>query len=75
MIKYGVAYLNKDNKGFSKTEPWVLQCNSIDDAISRAGELIAIRCFHVTPFEYEYNINAQDDCVTWDYVENHKLWK
>lgn len=71
-MEYGVAYLDKDGKGFSDTEPWVLEAVGLNHCISSADNLLIQGFSKAIPFEYD---KENIESVTWDYVMNHIISK
>lgn len=67
--KYAVAYLDENGKGFSKTEPWIVDGISSHRCKIDVKEMIADGFKNVTPFKYGKRL----DYYNWDYVNRHKI--
>lgn len=67
---YGYAYVNKDGKGLSDTEPFINRDFDTFESAKQAA-VNSVRCFgikQVCIFKYDENI---PESVTWDYVREH----
>lgn len=69
---YGVAYLDKNKKGFTDTEPWVLETVGLNHCISSSIDLLMQGFPKAIPFEYD---KENIESVTWDYVMDHVVTK
>ena len=67
--KYGVAYLDKEGKGFSKTEPYIVDCGTERICRGYVKDMLEDGYNKVIPFMY----NERKDYYDWDYVKRNKF--
>lgn len=67
--EYGVAYLEEDGSGFSDTEPFIVDCISLNSCKECVKDMIKDGYKKVTPFKYGKRL----DYYSWDYINQHKL--
>lgn len=62
-MEYGVAYLDKNGKGFSRTEPWIMD-STVKRCINDSMSLLSEGCPKAIPFEYD---TYKTENITWNY--------
>lgn len=67
-MNYGVAYRDKNNKGFSETEPWInTDCDTKQAAVDLANNFKTDGCCYVCVFRYF----VLPESVTYTYVDKY----
>lgn len=70
-MEYGVAYLDKDGKGFSRTEPWVMDSTE-DRCVKDSTDLLSDGYPRAIPFKYDAE---KIESISWKYVMKHVVSK
>lgn len=81
MGNYGIAYLAKNGKGYSLTEPWIIAFEedaSKENIMAEFDSLKKDGCTKITLFTYPQKMieppeNIEDLILTWRQVEERKV--
>ena len=67
--KYGIAYLNKEGRGYTDTEPYTYDCCCLEELKMVLKTVKNEGYKKLIPFTY----NETLDRYTWEYVEHNKI--